>query len=171
MPDMILATTVATPIGPLSLLACGPQVAGGGFTADPAELHTRLHPSLRGRPWRAVPPGDLSWLVKPVADYFDGDLTALDGLAVLQPGTPGRERLWAAMRAIPPGQTLSYAALAAAGGIPGASRAAGGACAANLVAPVIPCHRVLRTGGALGGYYYGLDRKAWLLRHEGAQAG
>lgn len=171
MPDEILATTVSTPIGPLSLLACGPRLAAGGFTADPGELHARLHPSLRGQAWRPVPPGDLSWLVKPAAGYFDGDLTALDGLDVLQPGTPGRQRLWAAMRAIPPGRTLSYAALAAAAGNPAASRAAGAACAANLAAPVIPCHRVLRTGGALGGYYYGLDRKAWLLRHEGAQAG
>ncbi len=48
-------------------------------------------------------------------------------------------------------------------------RAAGAACAANLIAPVIPCHRVLRTDGSLGGYYYGLPRKEWLLRHEGAR--
>ena len=53
------------------------------------------------------------------------------------------------------------------GGHPGAARAAGAACAANLIAPVIPCHRVLRTDGSLGGYYYGLERKQWLLSTRG----
>jgi methylated-DNA-[protein]-cysteine S-methyltransferase len=72
------------------------------------------------------------------------------------------------MRAVVPGTTVSYATLAAQAGNPAAPRAAGAACAANLIAPVVPCHRVLRTGGRLGGYYYGLDRKEWLLRHEGA---
>jgi methylated-DNA-[protein]-cysteine S-methyltransferase len=75
------------------------------------------------------------------------------------------------MRAVPAGAVLSYAALAARAGKPRASRAAGAACAANLVAPVIPCHRIVRADGSLGGYYYGLDRKAWLLRHEGALRG
>jgi len=106
--------------------------------------------------------------VKPVRAYFDGDLTALDGLQVSQPGTPTRTRLWDALRAVPAGQTVSYAGLAASAGLPRAARAAGTACAVNLIAPVIPCHRVLRGDGNLGGYYYGLDRKAWLLRHEGA---
>ena len=170
MPETILATTVDTPIGPLSLLACAEQLIAGGFTADPAELHARLHPSLRGLARQAARPGDLPWLVKPVSDYFDGDLSALDGLATRQPGSAGRERLWAAMRAVPAGAVISYAALAARAGNPRASRAAGAACAANLVAPVIPCHRIVRTDGSLGGYYYGLDRKAWLLRHEGARA-
>jgi methylated-DNA-[protein]-cysteine S-methyltransferase len=169
MPDLILATAVATPTGPLSLLAWAGRLVGGGFTAEPGQLQSRLHPSLRGLAWRAVPPGELPWLVKPVCDYFDGDLVALDRLAVLQPGSPGRQRLWAAMRAVPPGSTISYTGLAGRAGQPDAPRAAGAACAANLVAPVIPCHRILRTDGGLGGYYYGLDRKAWLLRHEGAR--
>ena len=70
------------------------------------------------------------------------------------------------MRAVAPGTTVSYAMLATQAGNPGAPRAAGAACAANLIAPVVPCHRVLRTDGSLGGYYYGLDRKKWLLLHE-----
>ncbi len=118
MPETILATTVDTPIGPLSLLACAEQLIAGGFTADPAELHARLHPSLRGLARQAARPGDLPWLVKPVSDYFDGDLTALDGLATRQPGSAGRERLWAAMRAVPAGTVISYAALAAQAGNP-----------------------------------------------------
>ncbi len=168
MPEPILATTLDTPIGPLSLLAWAGQLVGGGFTADPAELYVRLHPSLRPAPLIAARPAELPWLVKPVRDYFDGDLRALDGLPAYQPGTPGRQRLYAAMRAVPPGRTVTYTTLAAQAGIPTAPRAAGAACAANLIAPVVPCHRILRTDGSLGGYYYGLDRKAWLLRHEGA---
>jgi methylated-DNA-[protein]-cysteine S-methyltransferase len=164
----ILVTVLDTPIGPLSLLAHDGALVGGGFTADPAELHVRMHQSLRGLALAPARQDDLSWLVKPVRAYFDGDLTALDGLAVHQPGTPSRQRLWAAMRAVAPGSTVSYTALAAQAGNPSAPRAAGAACAANLIAPVVPCHRVLRTDHSLGGYYYGLDRKDWLLRHEGA---
>ncbi len=164
----ISATTVATPAGPLSLLAHADELVGAGFTADPADLHRRLHRSLRLFP---LVPDELAWAVKPVRDYFDGDLAALDALPVCQPSTPGRERLWAELRAVPPGTVVSYTELARRAGNPRAVRAAGAACAANLVAPMIPCHRVLRSDGSLCGYYYGLDRKAWLLRHEGALPG
>jgi methylated-DNA-[protein]-cysteine S-methyltransferase len=169
--EEILATTLDTPIGPLGLLAWGDQLVGGGFTDHPEELYTRLHQSLRRRPLAAVAADDLAWLAKPVRDYFAGDLHALDGIPVHQPGTLGWQRLWAALRDIPPGQTVSYSELAAMAGSPHAPRAAGAACAANLVAPVVPCHRAVRTDGSLNGYYYGLDRKAWLLRHEGARSG
>ncbi len=70
------------------------------------------------------------------------------------------------MRSIPPGQTWSYARLAAEAGRPTAVRAAGSACARNLVAPFVPCHRVVRSDGSLGGYAYGLDIKRALLAHE-----
>jgi methylated-DNA-[protein]-cysteine S-methyltransferase len=166
MPSGIIATAILdTPIGPLSVLAHGAALIGAGFTGDPGELRARLHPSLRLLPLAAA---ELPWLVKPLRDYFDGDLAAIDGLPVRQPATALRERLWARLRAVPAGTTISYAGLAARAGIPGAARAAGAACAANLVAPVVPCHRALRSDGSLGGYYYGLERKEWLLRHEGA---
>jgi methylated-DNA-[protein]-cysteine S-methyltransferase len=164
----VLAAIVDTPIGPLSLLAQGTALVAAGFTGEPQELHARLRPALRGE-LTQVKPADLPWLVKPVQGYFSGDLTALDGLAVHQPGTPARQRLWDEMRAVRAGHTVSYAELAARAGAPRAARAAGTACAVNLIAPVIPCHRVLRGDGSLGGYYYGLDRKEWLLRHEKAR--
>lgn len=167
-PGPVRALVLGTPAGPLSLLAQAGVVVGAGFTADPAGLHARLHPSLRGELAHARPE-DLPWLVTPVRAYFDGDLAALGSLPVHQPGTAGRRRLWDGMRAIPPGSTLSYTALAAGAGLPRtAARAAGAACAANLIAPMVPCHRVLRSDGSLGGYYYGLPCKRWLLRHEGA---
>jgi methylated-DNA-[protein]-cysteine S-methyltransferase len=163
--DVIWAAILGTPIGPLSVLAHGEALVGAGFTGDPGGLHARLHPSLRPLPLAA---DELPWLVKPLLGYFDGDLAAIDGLPVHQPATALRERLWAQLRAVRPGTTISYTGLAARAGIPGAARAAGSACAANLVAPVVPCHRALRSDGSLGGYYYGLARKEWLLRHEGA---
>ena len=83
-----------------------------------------------------------------------------------QPGSPGRQRLWDAMRAVPAGTTISYTELAARAGQPSAPRAAGAACAANLIALVIPCHRIVGSDGSLHGYYYGLPCKEWLLAHE-----
>ena len=166
MPAGIIATAIIdTPIGPLSVLAHADALVGAGFTGDPGELHARLHRSLRPLPLAAA---NLPWLVKPLRDYFDGDLAALDALPVRQPAAGARERVWAQLRAVRAGTTISYTDLAARAGIPQAPRAAGAACAANLIAPVVPCHRALRTDGSLGGYYYGLARKRWLLRHEGA---
>jgi len=72
------------------------------------------------------------------------------------------------MRKIPAGKTLSYADLADRAGSPAAVRAAGTACGRNLIAPIVPCHRIIKSGGALGNYGYGLGTKEWLLRHEGA---
>lgn len=84
-------------------------------------------------------------------------------------GTAFQERVWQALRGIPPGETRSYAQIAAAIGQPGAVRAAGSANGANPVAVLIPCHRVVRSDGSLGGYAWGEAIKAELLRREGAQ--
>ncbi|TXC74159.1 bifunctional DNA-binding transcriptional regulator/O6-methylguanine-DNA methyltransferase Ada [Sphingorhabdus soli] len=81
-------------------------------------------------------------------------------------GTAFQEACWAALRAIPPGETRSYADIAAAAGSPKATRAAGSANADNHVAVLIPCHRVIRKDGSLGGYAYGLERKTALLDKE-----
>ncbi|MEG3087096.1 bifunctional DNA-binding transcriptional regulator/O6-methylguanine-DNA methyltransferase Ada [Sphingomonas sp. PB4P5] len=84
-------------------------------------------------------------------------------------GTAFQEAVWQALRRIPIGETLSYAELAAAAGSPGAVRAAGTACGANPVAVAVPCHRVQRGDGAIGGYAYGADRKAALRAREGVK--
>lgn len=83
-------------------------------------------------------------------------------------GTAFQEAVWRELQRIPPGETLSYAELAARAGKPGAARAAGSACGANQVAILIPCHRARRGDGTLGGFAYGLERKEELLRREGA---
>jgi methylated-DNA-[protein]-cysteine S-methyltransferase len=102
-----------------------------------------------------------------IEDYFDGDLHAFNSIVVRQPGEKFSQAAWKAMRKVAPGKVISYADLAAKAGSPDAVRAAGSACARNLIAPIIPCHRIVRSGGALGNYAYGLPAKEWLLRHEG----
>ncbi len=85
-------------------------------------------------------------------------------------GTAFQQRVWQALRSIPAGRTVSYAELAAIVGVVGGARAVAGACAANPVAVAIPCHRVVRTGGALSGYRWGIERKRTLLEREQEQA-
>jgi AraC family transcriptional regulator of adaptative response/methylated-DNA-[protein]-cysteine methyltransferase len=84
--------------------------------------------------------------------------------------TAFRRRVWEALRRIPAGETRSYAALAAELGAPGAARAVAGACAANSLAVLVPCHRVIRGDGDLAGYRWGIDRKRELLRRERERA-
>ena len=103
-----------------------------------------------------------------LSQYFDGDISAINGISVRQPGAPFSQAAWKAMRKVKSGKVLSYADLAERAGSPAAVRAAGSACAKNAIALVIPCHRIVKTGGALGNYAYGLGKKEWLLAHEGA---
>ena len=88
------------------------------------------------------------------------------GIAVEQRGGPFLETAWVALRAVPAGSTVSYTGLAAAAGRPEAVRAAASACARNAAALFVPCHRVVRTDGTLGGYRWGLDVKRSLIAHE-----
>ena len=83
-------------------------------------------------------------------------------------GTAFQQAVWAALQAIPAGETRTYAQVAAAIGRPSATRATGTACGDNALAVLIPCHRVLRSDGGLGGYAYGLERKKKLLARERA---
>jgi len=101
-------------------------------------------------------------------DYFAGDIAAINGISVRQPGAPFSQAAWKAMRKVKGGKVLSYSELADRAGSAAAVRAAGSACAKNAIALVVPCHRIVKTGGALGNYAYGLSKKEWLLRHENA---
>lgn len=94
--------------------------------------------------------------------------TDFDHIPVDVSGTPFQQSVWQALRRIPKGETRTYAQLAAEVGRPGAVRAAGSANGANHVSLLIPCHRVIRTDGSLGGYAWGLEIKAKLLQREGA---
>ena len=104
-------------------------------------------------------------------EYFGGQLDALDALAVDPAGTAFQRAVWTALRAIPAGRTASYGDVARRIGAPAAVRAVGAANGANPIALVVPCHRVIGSDGSLTGYGGGLDRKRWLLAHEGALSG
>ena len=99
--------------------------------------------------------------------YFAGDLTAIDSIPVETGGTPFQQSVWTALRRVPVGTTATYGQIAAAIGRPTAARAVGITNGLNPVALVVPCHRIIGADGALTGYGGGLDRKRWLLQHEG----
>ena len=98
--------------------------------------------------------------------YFEGDVDVLDDIRVEARGTTFQHQVWDELRRIPAGKTASYVDVARAIGNPDASRAVGTANASNPVGVIVPCHRVVRADGSLGGYGFGVDRKRWLLDHE-----
>jgi methylated-DNA-[protein]-cysteine S-methyltransferase len=163
---LILETVeVSSPVGVWSLVASphGLCLLHGGADWDEvgAVLHRRFGAvSLRGArdPFEAA---------SRLRAYFAGELGALEGLPVDPGGTVFQQSVWTALRRIPAGRTWSYSDLATAIGRPTATRAVGAANGRNPVAVVIPCHRVIGKSGGLTGYGGGLERKAWLLRHEG----
>jgi methylated-DNA-[protein]-cysteine S-methyltransferase len=111
---------------------------------------------------------DPSGIADALRRYFAGDLEAIADLPVrFDGGTPFQQEVWAALRTIPVGETVSYAELAQMVGRPTGFRAVGSANGRNPVAVVVPCHRVIAADGTLGGYSGGLENKRWLLAHEG----
>ena len=108
-------------------------------------------------------------IVARLGAYFDGDLTAIDTIEVAVGGTAFQRNVWLMLRQIPAGQTWSYTQLASAVGTPTAVRAVGAANGANPIPLVLPCHRVIGRDGRLVGYGGGLERKQWLLAHEGVR--
>jgi O-6-methylguanine DNA methyltransferase len=146
---------VETPIGIFRAVVVDGSVRTAGFLATRA---TRTAPDSAG-------------VHDALAAYFAGDIDALDAIQVAPEGTVFKQLVWKALREVRAGSTVSYGELAARVGAPGAARAVGTANATNPICLVIPCHRVIRTGGGLGGYAFGLDRKRWLIAHESRPGG
>jgi methylated-DNA-[protein]-cysteine S-methyltransferase len=116
-------------------------------------------------------PGGFGAASAQLGEYFAGERTEFD-LLLAPHGTPFQLAVWAELTRIPYGKTVSYGDVAAAlGKSPVASRAVGLANGRNPISIIVPCHRVIGADGSLTGYGWGLDRKEWLLRHEGARAG
>ena len=161
---MLRYSTMTTPIGPFTMIATQEGVVrAAGFTTDVPELLRLMHPSMRG----VTEERDVGPARDAVRDYFDGDLTALDAVRVEQHTKGGfMKHAWDVMREIKPGMPVTYTRFAELSGSPAAIRGAAQACARNAVALILPCHRVLRSDGSLGGYRWGLTSKAWLLKHE-----
>jgi len=162
---VLLRTTLKTPVGALSLISREHILIAAGFTSQD-ELLCSI--SKQDKQLESKKVSQIPIISDLVSDYFDGDLRALDGIKVDQEGEKFSQSAWRVMRKISPGRTLTYADLAKRAGSEDAVRAAGSACARNLIALVVPCHRIVKTGGALGNYAYGLKYKQWLLSHEGA---
>ena len=164
MADLI-STTMASPIGKLYLLTRGETVLGlnlSGFqdllaSLSPDELEEKINKSSK-----------IKGITDALEDYFDGDLKAINSIKVKQPGGDFSQAAWSSMRKINAGVMESYADLAYRAGSPAAVRAAGSACAKNKIAVIIPCHRIIKSGGAIGAYGWGVNKKIWLLKHEGA---
>jgi len=161
---MLTTSTMQTPIGPLTVVAQDDVVVAGGFTDDAGMLIARLPGALREVSAERV--GRLGAISDALEAYFAGDVRALDAIAVRQRGGGFQLRVWDALRDIPPGHATTYAALAVQLGGQRLARAVGLGCATNLIAPIVPCHRVTGSDGSLRGYYWGLDKKSWLLEHE-----
>jgi len=165
--------------GPFTIIAGEDAVIASGWTADVVELVPLIHRSLRPADAKALAAGDLAsdasraTLADAVAAaeaFYAGDVTAPDAVAVRQRSGEFLEATWRAMRGIRPGAPVTYAELAALAGRPAAARPAASACAMNAAALFVPCHRVLRTGGGLGGFRYGLTIKQSLLDREARPA-
>lgn len=134
----------------------------------PEELTRALHSRLPGAEPAGGDPGLAGTLAK-ILEFVETPRMGLD-LPLDMCGTPFQQRVWTALRDIPPGSTASYGEIAVRIGAPKAVRAVAGACAANLIAVAIPCHRVVRGDGAISGYRWGVERKRALLERETARS-
>ena len=161
----LLLSTLATPIGNLNLIA-DQHILLAANLSNLKALKESLGADDAAHEIKSV--AKIPVITDLINDYFAGDISALNSIQVRQPGAPFSQAAWKAMKRVKPGAVISYADLAERAGSPAAVRAAGSACAKNAIVLIVPCHRIVKTGGALGNYAYGLSKKEWLLRHEGA---
>ncbi len=166
----LLIDHVRSPIGTLLIVSDGKALCALEYRG----FDQRLMRLLRGRFGDDVAfteTDDPQGFSANIRAYLDGDLAVIDEMPVSTGGTAFQQRVWSALRQIPTGTTATYGKLAVKLGKPSASRAVGLANSLNPVAIVVPCHRVIGANGKLTGYAGGLDRKRWLLGHEGALPG
>jgi O-6-methylguanine DNA methyltransferase len=167
---MLHRTTLPTPIGPMLAVASSDGLCGLEF--DRPERAVRLWARLRR--WRRdedVAEGDAPAFAAAAAwleAYFGRRWDALPPVVLDLQGTVFELAVWHALGIIRPGETSTYGAIARQVRRRDAARAVGAAVGANPVSLIVPCHRVVGESGSLTGYGGGLDRKEWLLRHEGA---
>lgn len=171
LPEMLFLDRISSPIG--TMLAVH-DAAGRLRSLDFEEYETRMRRLLRlhygseGRGFTLGGKRAPTAIRDALARYFAGELAALDAIPVATAGTAFQRDVWAALRKIPPGTTLSYGELARRVGRPAAVRAVGLANGSNPIGVVVPCHRVIGADATLTGYGGGIARKRWLLTHEGA---
>ncbi len=154
-----------SPIGEIVVVVDRGQLCALDFGDDDRRLEQLLR--RRYGAIRLVETPNPSGVSDRLLDYLAGDYRSVDAIPVAPAGTPFQRAVWSALRAIPPGTTLTYGQLACRLGKPAASRAVGAANGQNPISIVIPCHRLVGANHSLRGYAGGLDRKRWLLQHEG----
>jgi len=153
-----LYTRMPSPIGRLLLI--GDEERLTGLYTLPASDNADL---TRGRRRENKP---FAHVRDQLEAYFAGELTEFDVSLDLDKATPFRRSVWSALLEIPYGETVSYGELAGRLGVPTAARAVGAANGSNPISIIVPCHRVVGSGGDLTGYAGGIERKRYLLRHE-----
>ncbi len=163
----LLLSQIPSPVGTILLVSDGAALRAVDFSDYEDRLRRLLR--LYYGP-HTIEPSPAGPAADSFAAYFAGDLAALDAIPTTTAGTPFQRLVWQALRAIPPGDTISYGRLAAQIGRPGASRAVGLANGANPLSIIVPCHRVVGADATLTGYGGGLARKQWLITHERSHA-
>lgn len=161
----LFSDRIDTPIGAILIAVDGEQLCSLDFADN--EQHIMASLQRRYGSFTLLPTSNPRGISERLSAYFAGDYSSLDDIPVSTGGTAFQQQVWLALRTIPAGTTLSYGELAAQLGKPTAYRAVGGTNALNPVAIVLPCHRVIGSNASLTGYAGGLERKQWLLQHEG----
>lgn len=156
--------TMSTPDGPFTIIARNGAVLASGWTAEPGELTGQVHPSLLPAEFESV--RDLGAISQAVEAYYAGDPAPAMHVPVLQKSGPFRSHAWDVLRTVSPGKPVTYTEYATLSGNPLAARAAASACAFNAAALFVPCHRVIRSDGTLGGFRWGVAIKESLLARE-----
>lgn len=156
---------IPTPVGELAVIHREGVVLSCGWDSTTHDQLQFIHPSIRPE-FLEDDPKDHNGISAAIDAYFAGEVDAITAVPIQQIGGPFTQQVWAAMREVPAGETVSYAELAAMAGNPMAFRAAATACARNPITLLVPCHRVTASGGKPGGYRYGLHIKEYLLSIE-----
>ncbi|MGK9171220.1 methylated-DNA--[protein]-cysteine S-methyltransferase [Inquilinus limosus] len=168
MAEALVFDRMPSPLGELLIVADDAGRLRAIDWAGEERLRERLARSLGRDDFTLAPQRNPFGLTAALQAYFAGDLAAIDALPVETGGTPFQRAVWTALRGIACGTAVSYGEIARRIGQPKAVRAVGLANNANPIPIVVPCHRVIGADGSLTGYGGGLDRKRWLLQHEGA---
>lgn len=160
--------TLSTPDGPFTIIARDGVVLSSGWTATPGELTGQIHADLLPGAFETV--SGLGAISEAVEEFYSGNPHPAMAVPVLQKSGPFRGHAWDILRTVPPGHPVTYTEYAELSGNVRAVRAAASACAFNAAALFVPCHRVIRTDGSLGGFRWGLAIKESLLDREREQA-
>ena len=159
------SSTIPTPVGSLTYLySKEKEVYAVFFETQAKHIETYLEKNFASYEVKALKSGAYDSLFK---KYFKGDADALSQIPVAVTGTKAQIAIWNAVGKIKPGKVARYKDIAKQVGNEKAVRSVGSAIGANPVCLIVPCHRVLASDGSLGGYSAGLDKKEWLLKHEG----